>query len=117
MKIAISSTAENINSNLNSRFGRCEYFIIYDTENEKTTAVENGGRLSPSGAGIATAKMVADLGAEAVITGFVGPKAFAALQAAGIKIYSADHGTVEEVIKQYLDNKLTEVQSANAAGR
>lgn len=114
MKIAISSLGDNINSNVNPRFGRCEYFIIYDTDTEKSMSVENGGRLSSGGAGIATAKMVADLGVKAVITGFVGPKAFAALKAAGIKMYSDAQGTVAEVIELYKQNKLNEVQQANA---
>lgn len=117
MKIAVSTSGRHLTSNLNSRFGRCEYFILFDTETKTTLAVENGGRLSPGGAGVATAKMVADLGAEVVITGFVGPKAFTALKAANITIYTADMGTVEEAIEQYLNNKLKEVEAANSAGR
>jgi predicted Fe-Mo cluster-binding NifX family protein len=115
LKIAISSLDESINSSLNPRFGRCEYFVIYDADNEKFMAVENGGRLSSGGAGIATAKMVADLGVKAVITGFVGPKAFAALKAAGIKMYTAKEGKISDLINLYKENKLSEVNTANTA--
>lgn len=117
MKIAISAAGEQLTSNINSRFGRCDYFMIYDTETQEATAVENGGRLSPGGAGVATAKMVADLGVQAVITGLVGPKAFNALKGAGITIYSSNGGTVEQAIKQYLNNDLPEITTANGAGR
>ncbi|MBO8138780.1 MAG: NifB/NifX family molybdenum-iron cluster-binding protein [Desulfotomaculum sp.] len=114
MKIAVSSQGENSQSQVNPRFGRCEYFIVFDTETGKNTAVENGGRLSTGGAGIATAKMLADLGVNVVITGFVGPKAFSALKAANIKIFTGAAGTVEEALQAYKDNKLEEAQSANA---
>ncbi|MTI80928.1 MAG: dinitrogenase iron-molybdenum cofactor biosynthesis protein [Firmicutes bacterium] len=114
MKIAISTQGENQSSEVNPRLGRCERFIIHDTDTGKSNVVENGGRLSSSGAGVATAKMLADLGVNAVITGFVGPKAFAALEAAGIKIFIGAQGTVEQSLKLYQDNKLDEAQSANA---
>ncbi|MEG6615059.1 NifB/NifX family molybdenum-iron cluster-binding protein [Peptococcaceae bacterium 1198_IL3148] len=114
MKIAISSLDESINSNLNPRFGRCEYFIIYDCDSGNFTAVENSGRLSTGGAGIATAKMVADLGVKVIITGLVGPKAFTALKAAGIKVYTANEGKILELIEQYKNNQLKEVNTANS---
>ena len=31
MKVAITSTGDNLESKLDQRFGRCGYFIIYDT--------------------------------------------------------------------------------------
>lgn len=34
MKIAISSMGKGINSMLDVRFGRCNYFVIYDTEDK-----------------------------------------------------------------------------------
>ncbi|MBM7853958.1 putative Fe-Mo cluster-binding NifX family protein [Desulfohalotomaculum tongense] len=114
MKIAISSQGDSTHSQVNPRLGRCEKFIIYDTDTGKNTAVDNGGRLSSGGAGIATARMLADLGVNVVITGFVGPKAFAALKTAGIKVYTGAQGTVEESLQLYQQNKLEEAQSANA---
>ena len=33
MKIAITSTGNSLESNIDQRFGRCAYFVIYNTEN------------------------------------------------------------------------------------
>lgn len=114
MKIAVSATGDSLSSALNPRFGRCEYFVLYDSEREKVSSVENGSRLSTGGAGVATAKMLIDLGVDAVVTGFVGPKAYTALQAAKIKVYVDAQGTVQDALEQFKQNKLTEAQRANA---
>ena len=59
-----------------------------------------------------------DTGAEAVITGNVGPKAFRTLQAAGIKIYLCpeESVTVQEALDRYNKGELTEVSEANVSG-
>ena len=114
MKIAVSSTGDALTSLVNPRFGRCECFVLYDSETEKINAVENGSRLSSGGAGVATAKMLADLNVDAVVTGFVGPKAYTALNAAKIKIYTDAKGTVQEALELFKENKLPEAQAANA---
>lgn len=38
MKVAITATGNSLDAKLDSRFGRCSYFAIYDTEKK---AVEN----------------------------------------------------------------------------
>ena len=45
MKIGISSDGENLDSFLDLRFGRCRYFVIYDTENNEVRAVEKWAKL------------------------------------------------------------------------
>ena len=34
MKIGISSTGNTMSSLLDARFGRCAYFVVYDTDHE-----------------------------------------------------------------------------------
>ena len=68
------------------------------------------------GAGIQAAQNVAKLGAEAVITGNVGPKAFKVLAANKIRIYSAQQMSVEEAYKAFLAGKLTEMEEPNVEG-
>ena len=41
MKIGISSTGTSLESNVDMRFGRCPYFIIYDTESNDFEHIEN----------------------------------------------------------------------------
>ncbi len=53
------------------------------------------------GAGIQAAQAVIDNKATAVITGHCGPKAFRALKAAGIEVFLAPDGTVDEAVTRF----------------
>ena len=48
--------------------------------------------------------------------GHCGPKAFRVLQAAGIRVYAAGAGTVEEALAQYRANRLAEAKAADVEG-
>jgi len=74
MKIAITSTGNNPGSTLDSRFGRCSYFVIYDTKNRSVEYIPNPNKESVEGAGIASAKLVASKGVEKVVSGEFGVK-------------------------------------------
>jgi len=101
MKVAITSSGNNLQSNVDPRFGRCPYYIIYDTESGSFKAVENKSSLAAGGAGIQAAQSISDMKAEAVITGNVGPNAFRVLSAASIKIYSGATGSINSVIEKF----------------
>ena len=118
MKICITSSGETLSSLVNPRFGRCPYFLVVDSESGEVTAVKNTGVRASRGAGVTAAQIVSDLGCEAVITGNVGPNAFYALNAAGIKIYTGALGrTCEAVLKDYNEGKLSEVLAPTGKGR
>ncbi|GAB6181581.1 NifB/NifX family molybdenum-iron cluster-binding protein [Desulfotomaculum defluvii] len=108
MKIAFSSYGKSMHDELNPRLGRCEYFIIYDTESGSVDSLDNTGRLATGAAGIATARLLNDQGIEVIITGNVGPNAFTALEAAGIKVYIGASGKVGDVLLNYQKGELTE---------
>ena len=112
MKIAVSASGNNLESQLNPRFGRSSGFIVYDTKTEETLFLDNSDNLSlPQGAGIKTAKMIADAGAEILITGQLGPKAAQALSRSKIRIYYCTAGTVGEAVKAFQENRLEELTS------
>ena len=50
-----------------------------------------------------------------VISGRFGPKAFRALETAGIEAYVAHNGNVEEVLKAFEAGKLTQVDAATGS--
>ncbi len=87
MKIAISSSGTTLDTAVDSRFGRCPYFLIVDSETLTFEAQPNAGAGSGGGAGIQAAQFVVQTGAKAVITGNVGPNAYQVLNAAGITIH------------------------------
>jgi predicted Fe-Mo cluster-binding NifX family protein len=115
MKIAVCSTGIAIDSPLEPRFGRCANFVVVDTETLDATAVENSGATSAQGAGIQAAQVVSSLGASAVIAGNVGPNAFQALSAAGIKVYIGAQGTVRDAVNQFNSGQLQEVSAPTVA--
>jgi len=116
MKIVISSTGNNIDSNVDPRFGRCINFLIVDTDTMQVEALENSSVHSSHGAGIGAAQKVASLNVETVITGHVGPNAYSALSRTGIKIYTGAVGTVKEAIAQYKEGKLREAINPTVGG-
>jgi predicted Fe-Mo cluster-binding NifX family protein len=86
MKIAITSSGSDLKSEVNPRFGRCRYFILFDTDTNKFEAVENTAAQGMGGVGIQSGQIMADKGVETVLSGSCGPNAFQILQAAGIKV-------------------------------
>ena len=113
MKIAITSTGKALDSQVDPRFGRAACFIIVDTETMDFSVIENESVAAAGGAGISSAKVVIDAGAEAVLTGNCGPNAQRTLSSAGIKLYTGAAGTVSEAIELFKGGKLTEAAGPN----
>lgn len=113
MKIAITSTAKTLDSQVDPRFGRAEYFTIVDTETMDFSVIENESAAAAGGAGISSGKVVIDAGAQAVLTGNCGPNAERTLSAAGIKLYTGVTGTVAEAVELFKNGKLTEAAGPN----
>jgi predicted Fe-Mo cluster-binding NifX family protein len=99
MKVAITSTGNSPDATLDSRFGRCSYFVIYDTESQSTEFIPNPNKENLEGAGPASAQLVASRGAKKVISGEFGAKVksiFDSLQ-------------VQLVVLKDIDKKISEI--------
>lgn len=107
MKVCITSTGPGLDSEMDPRFGRCQYFLFVDLETLGCEAVENPNIGAAGGAGIQSAQLVANKGVEALITGQVGPNAFTTLQAAGIKILTGASGKVREALDKYQKGQIS----------
>ena len=117
MKVIVTARGESLDAPVDPRFGRARYFILVDTETNEATVHDNTQNLNAAqGAGIQAAETIARLGAEAVISGNVGPKAFRTLSAAGIKVYLCPNGTAAEAMRRFQAGELTAVADANVAG-
>ena len=107
MKLAIASRGRDLNAEIDGRFGRAPYFIVIDPESMEFEAVENTRNLNaPQGAGIQSAQAVASKGADYVIAGHCGPKAFKTLSAAGIRVIVGVEGTVAETVGMFKRGEL-----------
>lgn len=102
MRVAITAQGSGLESELDPRFGRAGWFVIFDTDTEALEAIDNSdGVNASSGAGIASGQRIADSGAQAVITGHCGPNAERVLTSAGVRIVERTGGTVGEAIEWF----------------
>ena len=114
MKIAVTSQGTNLNSQVDPRFGRAAYILIVDSETLDFEMLDNKENVAAlKGAGIQAASMVNDKGAEVLLTGYCGPKAFMTLEAAKIRVANDVKGTVEDAVKAFNEGKLTLADKAN----
>jgi predicted Fe-Mo cluster-binding NifX family protein len=117
MKIAISSKGNNLESEIDPRFGRAGCFILVDPETMSFEVVENRQNLHlAQGAGIQAAQTIVEQGANILLTGNCGPKAFQVLKATGVKVAVGISGLVQEAIDQYKQGKINFTQAPNVEG-
>jgi len=117
MTIAVTAKAEGLSAEVDPRFGRAPWFVLYDTEAKTDRAVDNRQSLdTASGAGIQAAEAVARQGVKSLITGHCGPNAFRTLSAAGVRVYTGASGTVADAIAAFEQGSLEEASSADVAG-
>jgi len=115
MKIAISSTGNNLESEVDARFGRCSYFLIVEIENNEIKdfkAIENTAKAQMGGAGITAGEIVAKQKVDAIITVNLGPRAFSVFEQFKIKIYQGE-GKIKKAVQDFLDGNLKELTNAN----
>ena len=118
MKIAVSSVANDLMSNVDPRFGRATFFVIVDSNNMDFRAIENRQSIRQSqGAGIQAAQTVVAERVDVVITGNCGPKANRVLQAAGIQVVTGARGRIDDVVRRYMQNALGASDANKAKGR
>ncbi len=109
MKIAVTSTGGSMDALVSEKFGRCQYFLIIDSETMKFETVSNLGEQMQSGAGPKAAELIINKGAQVLLTGHVGDKAENALKKGNIKIVTGLNGNmkVNEALNLYLNSKLS----------
>ena len=117
-KIAITSEGPTLDDVLDPRFGRAAGFIIVDPQTLQFQYVDNGAsQTRAQGAGIQAAEVIVRNGAKVVLTGYVGPKAFTALQAAGIKVgQNLDNMTVRQAVERFQAGQVEWAAAPNSRG-
>lgn len=117
MKIALTVNGTDLDSEIDPRFGRAQYFLIVDTESGETSVVDNRQNIDAThGAGIQASETVSRSGAEALLTGHCGPNAFRTLSAAGIKVVVGVEGNAREVVERFKKGEYKFTESPDVGG-
>ncbi|MFC2037820.1 NifB/NifX family molybdenum-iron cluster-binding protein [Chloroflexota bacterium] len=115
MKIVVSSQGEGLDAAASPVFGRCPTYVFVDTETMEFEAMANPAMSQGGGAGIQAAQFAVNQGAEAVLTGHLGPNAFDVLQAANVPGYLVPEGTVRQAVDAFKAGQLEPMGGANVA--
>ena len=114
MKIAVCSKGNDLNSLCDERFGRCETFVIFDTETKESFAIDNEAKNEGAGAGGKAVKILSNNKVDVVIAPELGPKASDAIKAFEIEAYrTIANLTVEEQIKNFQEGKLEKFETSS----
>ena len=112
MKIAITASGDNLDCQMDPRFGRCQNFLIIDQDTMDFEVMSNESAMASGGAGIQAAQTIVNTGISALITGNLGPNAYEILSAAGIETMTGASGTVRHALEQYNSGSLQPLMGA-----
>lgn len=101
MRVAVSATGSTLDAAVDPRFGRCQVFVLVETDDMTFEAIANESGTLGGGAGIQSAQLMARKGVKTVLTGNCGPNAHQTLSAAGIEVVVGCGGTVSEAIARF----------------
>ncbi len=119
MKLAISIAGHVLDSPFDARFGRAQSFCLVDTDTGAWTAHANPALSASGGAGVQAAQLVAKLGAQAVVSGAYGPKAYDTLSAANIqRLIASGHEacSAADILASFRAGQLTRATAATHGG-
>ncbi|NLA24422.1 MAG: dinitrogenase iron-molybdenum cofactor biosynthesis protein [Bacteroidales bacterium] len=102
MKIAITSTGNDLKATVDPRFGRCAYFVIYDTESKAVEFIPNPNINATEGAGPASVELVASRNISKVVSGEFGAKIKPLFDSLKVQMIAMKESkTIEEVIEMF----------------
>lgn len=117
MKILITVQAASLDALVDMRFGRTACFCLVDNETGTADFFTNEQNLTSSqGAGIQAALFVVESGADVVLTGHCGPKAFAILKKSNIKVYTDVSGTAKDAVDEFNKGIYKEARASDVEG-
>lgn len=98
MKIAVSSTGKNENSQISEVSGRAPYFLIFE-DKKLIKTIKNPFAIGGGGAGFGVVQMLANEKVNLVISGKFGPNMLGAFKEKNIKSKEISGKTVKQVIE------------------
>ncbi len=102
MKILFPSMGETIDSSMDNRFARADWFVVVDTETMETYALRNGEKQGGHGVGRIVAQYVVDAEVDMVVVPQIGPKAMDALERAGVRVITGKSGKIRPILEEIM---------------
>jgi predicted Fe-Mo cluster-binding NifX family protein len=113
MRVIVTAEGSDLSASASPRFGRCQTFVLVETETMEYEALPNPALSASGGAGVQAAQFVVEQGVQAVLTGNLGPNAAEVLQAANIPVHLNGEATVRASIEAFKAGRLPVARGAN----
>jgi predicted Fe-Mo cluster-binding NifX family protein len=112
MRIAVCAQSKGKDAPVDPRFGRCAYYVVFDTETNEVNSMQNPAQAAGGGAGIQAAEFLQSNNVDVVLAGNIGPNAASVLAAGNIDMYTGITGTVAESLEMYENEQLQRTDDA-----
>ncbi|HUW14116.1 MAG TPA: NifB/NifX family molybdenum-iron cluster-binding protein [Anaerolineae bacterium] len=112
MKIVVTSAGGDLDAPASILFGRCPFYVFVDTDTWQFEALDNPAMSAAGGAGIQAAQYIVAQGAQAVLSGHMGPNAVQVLQAAKVPVYLTSGTTVRQAVEAFKAGRLPTADQA-----
>jgi len=107
MKIAVTAAIPGFrDAPIDPLFGRCNYFLIVETDDMSFEVVENEYAKLGEDAGMESAKFVASKGVKAVLTGSCGSKVSKFLTDLSIQVIVGVRGVANDAVEKFMMGEL-----------
>ncbi len=111
--VIVTSSENNENSKLDSRFARCKFFAVHNQERDSFTFYENELINASHGAGPQAVQKIVKLGGDVLITGNVGPNALNILQSSKIEVFrGSPEKSIRENVEDYKNGLLEQIDAS-----
>jgi len=115
MKIAICVKDDSgVSARVDDRFGRAEYYLIFDSEYNQSVVIENSAKNDSAGAGGKAISLLHKHNVSVIVVPELGPKALDAVKAFELEAYQIDESkTAQQAVNSFLAGKLTQLVTSS----
>jgi len=100
-RICFTAQGPNTEDEIDPRFGRASFYLIYDPKTKSIESLENPNKDLMQGVGPRSVQFLSENNVEVVFTGQIGPNAQRVLQASHIKTITGASGKIKDLLKKY----------------
>lgn len=112
MKIAVCAKSTGMDAIADDRFGRAEYYVVFNTDERVSKTVENTAKNESAGAGGSAVRLLSKAEVDVILVPELGPKAVDAVKAFDMKAYRyTDRVTVRELVAAYQAGELERIET------